>query len=94
MKVSSFELTALDLVRYLHVAGGIDAVATALADPAPRIDGGKLASLATKFERTTVLCLGYLLDRVGRAIARKRRTHSRSRETTRAMDQAGAAKAG
>ena len=36
MKVSSVELTALDLVRYMHVAGGIDAVATVLSDLVPR----------------------------------------------------------
>ena len=65
MKVSSVELTALDLVRYMHIAGGIDAVATVLSDLAPRIDGRKLASLAAKFERTTVQRLGYLIDRAG-----------------------------
>lgn len=32
IKISSPELTALDLFRYMHVAGGIDAVATVLAD--------------------------------------------------------------
>ena len=44
MKVSSPELTALDLLRYIHVAGGIDAVATVLADLGGKIDGDKLAA--------------------------------------------------
>ena len=43
MKVSSVELTALDLLRYLHVVGGIDSVATVLTDWAPRLDAGKLS---------------------------------------------------
>ncbi len=67
MKVSSPELTALDLFRYLHVAGGIDAVATVLADLGGKIDGNSLAALAVHFDRTCVQRLGYLLDRLGHA---------------------------
>jgi predicted transcriptional regulator of viral defense system len=65
MKISSVELTALDLLRYLHVVGGIDAVATVLTDLGSRIDGGKLAALANYFERAPIQRLGYLLDRLG-----------------------------
>jgi len=65
MKVSSPELTALDLLRYLHIAGGIDAVATVLADLGEKIDGDKLAAMAVHFDRATVQRLGYLLDRLG-----------------------------
>jgi predicted transcriptional regulator of viral defense system len=67
MKVSSPELTALDLLRYVHVTGGVDAVATVLADLGGRVDERKLASLAAHFDRTHVQRLGYLLDRLGHA---------------------------
>lgn len=67
MKVSSPELTALDLLRYVHVAGGIDAVATVLADLAGKIDSEQLAALAAHFDRAPVQRLGYLLDRLGHA---------------------------
>lgn len=67
MKVSSAELTALDLIRYVHAAGGIDAVATILADLAEKIDGENLADMAAHFERASIQRLGYLLDRLGQA---------------------------
>lgn len=63
MKVSSPELTALDLVRYLHVAGGIDVVATVINDLGSKIDDRKLADMAVHFDRACVQRLGYLLDR-------------------------------
>jgi len=65
MKLSSPELTAFDLLRYAHASGGIDAVATVLADLKEHIDGAKLASLAGNFERAIVQRLGWLLDRLG-----------------------------
>jgi predicted transcriptional regulator of viral defense system len=65
MKVSSPELTALDLLRYIHVAGGVDAVATVLADLGGKIDGPKLAAMAAHFDRACGQRLGYLLDRLG-----------------------------
>jgi predicted transcriptional regulator of viral defense system len=65
MKLSSPELTALDLVRYIHVVGGIDAVATVLNDLGTKIEGDKLAKLANHFDRACVQRLGYLLDRLG-----------------------------
>lgn len=67
MKLSGPELTALDLLRYMHVAGGIDAVATVMADLAESIDGQKLAALSAQFERACGQRLGYLLDRLGHA---------------------------
>jgi predicted transcriptional regulator of viral defense system len=65
MKLSTPELTALDLFRYMQVAGGLDAVATVLTDLAAHIESAKLAPLATHFERTTIQRLGYLMDRLG-----------------------------
>jgi predicted transcriptional regulator of viral defense system len=76
MKVSSPELTALDLLRYIHVAGGLDAVATILTDLGTNVDGAKLADLAAHFERATIQRLGYLLDRLGHA-DRTQALHSR-----------------
>lgn len=63
MKVSSVELTALDLLRYRRAAGGLDNVATVLADLAPKIDAKRLAALSASFERPVVQRLGHLLDR-------------------------------
>lgn len=65
MKLSSPELTALDLLRYLHVVGSIDAIATVLSDLATRMKADKLASMAPQFERTVIQRLGYLLERLG-----------------------------
>lgn len=65
MKVSSPELTALDLVRYIHAAGSVDAVATVLNDLGAKIDSQKLAEMAVHFDRAHVQRLGYLLDRFG-----------------------------
>lgn len=65
MKISSVELTALDLLRYPHAVGGIDSIATVLKDLGARLDAHKLANLAVHFERTTIQRLGYLLERLG-----------------------------
>ncbi|MCP1845826.1 putative transcriptional regulator of viral defense system [Bradyrhizobium sp. USDA 4524] len=67
MKISGPELTALDLFRYMHAAGGIDAVATVMTDLAESIDGQKLAAMSAHFERACGQRLGYLLDRLGHA---------------------------
>jgi predicted transcriptional regulator of viral defense system len=65
MKISSVELTMLDLVRYPHAAGGLDNIATIISDLADRIDAGKLATLSAAYERSIRQRLGYLLDRFG-----------------------------
>ena len=65
MKVSSPELTALDLPRYPNASGGLDHVATVLCDLGGRIEPGKLAALSVAFERSVVQRLGYLLSRLG-----------------------------
>lgn len=62
MKLSSPELTALDLLRYPHAGGGLDNIATVIADLAEHLDAGKLAALATEYERSVSQRLGYLLD--------------------------------
>lgn len=65
MKLSSPELTALDLLRYAHASGGIDSIATVLSDLKDRLDAEKLAKMAEHFERAFVQRLGWMLDRLG-----------------------------
>lgn len=65
MRVSGPALTALDLLRYPRAAGGLDNVATVLADLAEKIDSAQLATLSAAAERPVVQRLGYLLDRLG-----------------------------
>ena len=67
MKVSSIELTMLDLVRYPRAAGGLDNIATIISDLGERIDPGKLASLSAASERSVIQRLGYLLESADRA---------------------------
>lgn len=65
MKVSGVELTALDLLRYPHAAGGLDHIATVLADLGGLADPEKLALISGAFERSARQRLGYLLDTIG-----------------------------
>lgn len=69
MMISSPALTALDLLRYPHAAGGLSHIATVLKDLGERLDPAKLAVLAPAFERTVVQRLGHLLDWLGFAAA-------------------------
>ena len=65
IKLSSPELTALDLLRYPHAAGGINHIATVLTDLGKSFDPTKFGFLATVFATRTVQRLGYLLDYLG-----------------------------
>src|SRR5205085_9393790 len=62
MKISSPELTALDLLRYAHVVGNIHSIVTVLSDLGAKMRPEPLARLAPVFERTVIQRLGYLLD--------------------------------
>jgi predicted transcriptional regulator of viral defense system len=62
--LSSAELTAVDLVEHPHVAGGLDNVATVLAELTP-LDGGLLATVAASRPRSTARRLGWLLSSLG-----------------------------
>jgi predicted transcriptional regulator of viral defense system len=62
--VSSPEATALDLVGYQDRIGGLDQVATVLADLAEVIDPDKLAAVAKTSPIPWAQRLGYLLERV------------------------------
>jgi predicted transcriptional regulator of viral defense system len=67
MKISSIELSILDLVRYPRAAGGLDNIATIISDLGEHIDPGKLANLSAAFERSVIQRLGYLLESAGHA---------------------------
>lgn len=64
LRVSTPEATAIDLVGYTDKAGGLDMVATVLADLAEDIDGEQLARLAIDAPTVWIQRLGYLLDHV------------------------------
>ena len=64
LKVSTPEATAIDLVGYTDRAGGLDMVATVLADLAEDIDRDQLARLAIDAPTVWIQRLGYLLDHV------------------------------
>jgi predicted transcriptional regulator of viral defense system len=64
MRVSSPELTGLDLLRYAHVAGTIDSIATVLVDLGTKMKARPLQKIAHVFERSVIQRLGYLLDYV------------------------------
>ncbi|WP_446830465.1 type IV toxin-antitoxin system AbiEi family antitoxin domain-containing protein [Candidatus Foliamicus sp.] len=87
MKISSAALTALDLLRYPQASGGIDSVATVLAELAPAIQAEELASLATGVERSVAQRLGYLLDYAGETrLAKCMRDRLRSKGPLRWID--------
>jgi hypothetical protein len=65
MKLSSPELTALDLVRYPQSGAGLDNVATVLSELDERLRPKKLATLSGTFEKPVVQRLGHLLGRLG-----------------------------
>jgi predicted transcriptional regulator of viral defense system len=64
LRVSSPETTAFDLVGYPHHSGGLDNVATILAELAERLDPAELARIAELSPLTWAQRLGYLLDLV------------------------------
>jgi predicted transcriptional regulator of viral defense system len=63
--VSTPEATALDLVGYADHAGGLNQVATVLAELAERIDPDKLAAVARTAPVPWAQRLGYLLEHLG-----------------------------
>lgn len=67
LRISSPEATALDLVGYQGQAGGVDTVATVLAELVERLDAEKLAAAARTAPTPWAQRLGYLLDQAGAA---------------------------
>ncbi len=64
LRVSTPEATAFDLVTYVGHAGGLDNVATVLAELADRLDRDKLAALARSAATSSTQRLGWLLELV------------------------------
>lgn len=64
MRVAGRELTAIDLVEYAGAVGGLDHVATVLAE-LDGLDGAMLATLAARRDRAVARRLGWLLERFG-----------------------------
>jgi predicted transcriptional regulator of viral defense system len=65
MRVSTSEATAFDLVGYPDHAGGLDHVATVLAEFVESIDGATIARVAPLSPVPWAQRLGYLLEQVG-----------------------------
>lgn len=65
MRLSSIELTMLDLLRYPHAGGGLDNIATVICGLGSGVDAQRLATLSGSFERAGCQRLGHLLDRFG-----------------------------
>ncbi len=65
LEVSSPEATAFDLVGYAEHCGGLDTVATVLAELGERLDSSRLGSIAQLSPRPWAQRLGFLLDQVG-----------------------------
>ena len=63
MKISSPELTLLDLFRYPQAAGGLDTILSVLGELAPKAAPDKLCELADGFERAVLQRAGFLLER-------------------------------
>jgi len=65
LKISTPEATAFDLSGYPHHAGGLDNVATVLAELQEKLDGTVLKDIAGLSPVSWSQRLGYLLDLVG-----------------------------
>jgi predicted transcriptional regulator of viral defense system len=63
--VSTPDATAFDLIGYEAHIGGLDAVATILAELAEKLDAAKLVAIAPTVPLPWVQRLGYLLERIG-----------------------------
>lgn len=82
--VSSVEATAFDLVGYAQHAGGLDQVATVLAELAERIKPEQLVALASTVPLPWAQRLGYLLERIGagdKTIALKKYVRETGKDT-------------
>ena len=65
IKISTPETTALDLVGYVDHCGGLDNVATILAELAEKIDAGRLLEQAEFSPIAWIQRLGYLIELTG-----------------------------
>jgi predicted transcriptional regulator of viral defense system len=65
MKISSVELTLLDLLRYPQASAGLDNILTVFVDLGPKLNIESLAALCHAFERSMAQRAGYLLELSG-----------------------------
>lgn len=86
MRVSTPEATAVDLVRFAKSAGGLDNVATVLAELAPLLQPGRLLkAVRTIGDLPSTQRLGYLLERVGKRSLTKPLHDWLGRQSTRVV---------
>jgi predicted transcriptional regulator of viral defense system len=96
LRVSTPEATALDLVGYERHAGGLNQVATVLAELSERIDPEKLRAAAKTAPVPWAQRLGYLLERVGardKTAPLKAYVREHARQSTPLMPEAPRARA-
>jgi predicted transcriptional regulator of viral defense system len=85
LRISTPEATALDLIGYEQQTGGLNLVATVLAELVEKIDADKLAKAAQGVPIPWAQRLGYILEKVGageKATALKPLVHARARQST------------
>ncbi len=63
--VAGVELTLLDICRYFHCVGGINAAAQVVHDLGDKVHIRILVKAASAYENSTVRRLGYLLEQLG-----------------------------
>ena len=91
--VSTVEATAVDLVGYMHRAGGVDRVAGVLSELGEDMDPERLVDASESASILWAQRLGYLLEHVGagdRAELLKEHVRRRARNYTRLLPSAGA----
>jgi predicted transcriptional regulator of viral defense system len=96
IRVSTVEATVLDLVGYENQVGGLDQVATVLAELADQIDPKAIVLAAKTAPVTWAQRTGYLLELVGagkRAAALKSHVHKVARNTIPLLPSAPSANA-
>ena len=92
--VSTVEATAVDLVGYMHRAGGVDRVAGVLSELGGDMDPERLVEASKSASVLWAQRLGYLLERVGagdRAMLLKEHVRQRARNYTKLLPGADAA---
>ena len=94
--VSTVEATVVDLVGYMHRAGGVDRVAGVLSELGEDIDPERLVEASQSASILWAQRLGYLLEHVGagdRVALLKEHVRQRARNYTRLLPGADAADA-
>ena len=92
--VSTVEATAVDLVGYMHRAGGVDRVAGVLSELGEDMDPERLVEASQPASVLWAQRLGYLLEHVGaadRAVPLKEHVRQRARNYTKLLPGADAA---